>query len=598
MLDVSATWQAASRAQFRYQSYLTVKLEVVPPGIRDNTSVASSQTFEQSTAETIIDSSAEKPTPYATLEPNRWTLDGTYRLLSDSVSLPTWWSQKAVSVIKPSITFTFAQPYTIPGMYIVWDSESNSWPTSFKVTGYNASGTAVKTVTISDVNSVEGFFEATAMDNVKKVTLQILTWNATNWKARVSEVTFGLFAEFASKNNGRISSAVVTDSVDPLARTLPVHTASIKLRNLDQYFDPTLNRGLSKYLAKQQLLKLQWHFVTSPGNIESSPEVLYLIDDFSIPADSKEVQINTTSRLANLTSEFIMGTYTGTSRTLETIAQYVLSNSGALLEEVGQTPWVVSEKLRDYTTTAPIPAMATNALLQLIAAASGTLLKTRATDGFIQFANPATEVSKYCAIDNAQALGDPELDIVDRLRSIRVGVYNYTASSTTTEVGSAEYWLAGTNTVTIKYSKEFATDVSATVTGATINSAQYYASYAVLTLTTNSSGATVAIKLQGKEIVKSVSYLATYNDTNVVNGVDVTVENPLVTTAIHAKYISEYVQAYYSKRVRSTAKYLGYPQLEAGDRISFANTYGTSVVDVTSNKIDFNGAWNGTVEVV
>lgn len=597
MLEVSTQWQKASREQFRYQAYLKVALEIVPPGIRQGLSAASDATFERSDVAEVADGIKASPTRYATLEHNRFALDGSYNMMPSDAETGIWWTSGSVSLGSPAgLNFTFDKAYTIPGMHIVWDTESDSFPEQFTIIGYDANGDVAYSIVVTDVSSVEGFFDNLAMDNVTAVDLIVDSWGMRGWRGRISEITFGMIIEVDSVNNGRIISATQTSKADPLNRQLPTHNLDIKLRNYDKYFDPELASGVSKYLAKQQVVKAQWMFITEQGVTEYAPQQAYLTESFSVPTGSKDVELHMTNRLATLDKEFKMGNYTGTARSLKAIAEYVLSNSDVLKETNEQEPWVLADELDAINTLAPIPAEATNILLQLIALAGCTWLTTRGTDGFIQFLS-AQPVSEFCAITPKQELGDPEISIQDQLRSLSVGVYTYTARSATENIGSANYTLSGVNVLTVKYKTDYATGVTATVSGATLTSAVYYASYAVLTVTAGTNAA-VTVTLSGTVIDQTITYIETYRDSVVTDGKDVTIENPFITSVAHAQQVAAYVLEYYLKRNAYTVPYLGYPQLEAGDSINLETVYGSGDVDITENTIKFNGGWEGTASAV
>ena len=598
MLAVSAQWQEASKAQFRYQAYLYASLEVIPPGLRQGATVSSEDTDEHSDIDNIIDGIYGDPQPYATLERNRWLLNGTFNIIDDSTVFSDWWSKTAVSEAQPVIKFTFDKPYTFPGIFFKWDALNGTYPKSIQVVGYDATHTQQYSITVLDITSSEGFIDALAMDDVQYIDVTINTWVSEGWRARLLEVVFGLVTNFDSVNNGRIMSATQTSKADPINSSLPTHNFALTLRNYDKYFDPMLSQGISKYLAQQQVMRIQWAFITSRGNLEYAPEQVYLTEKFEIPSDSKTVNMNLTNRIALLDSDFYYGTYTGTSRTLKKIAEYILTKAKPLEEFEGQKPWVIPTTFENITTSAPIPAMATNALLQLIALAGCTWLTTRSEDGFIQFLTSQPTASDYCAVDEMQELGDPTITIKDRLRSVSIGLYNYSARETSEQVGKSAYTLSGTNVVTIKYSSEYATNVSAEVSGATLIAAEYYASYAILTVTALSTNANVEITLTGYIIYSTVSYLETYRDATVVDGMDVVIENPFITNVSHATQVAAYVENYYLLRNEYSISYIGYPQAEPGDKIDLTTIYGTEEVEIKNNTIEFNGGWSGTMEVV
>lgn len=587
MIPVSNAWKASVRNQFRFQAYLCVNLMVVPPDIATGLVAESEDTSDYSDPATLLNKQEQISNKYATLEHNRWPLDGTMKLLTLNTTTEEWWADKTEAVV----TIHFDTPQTLIGATITWDTALNTWPEYFNLIGL-LNGSVVQTYTLSG-SSVKEFYDA-PFEDIDQITIQVLSWNKPNWYTRITEIVLGLSIDFDSKNNGRIQSATLIDAANPLNEQQPTHSVDLVLNNLDKYFDPQCQQGLSKYIAQKQFLTLWWEYYTSYNTVERSPNQKYIIDTFNVPYDSADVEFVTTNRLALLTDDFKLGTYTGALRSFWDIAQYILQNSNILYESESVDPWELSTQLQQFTTKAPIPMQSTNVLLQLIALASCCYLKIRSTDGAIVFFNNVSNDFVH-SIEVKDTLGNPSGEVIDRLRSINISVYSYNAADSNSEVGKGTYSLSETTDIIINYNTAYATDVSASISGGTIISATYYASYAALTV---SAGTNITITLTGKKIDVTKSFIETYRDPLVTDGIDISIDNEFITEVEQLPQISEYVRRYYSRRTRYTIPYLGYPELEAGDKIQLSTIYGNSQPDVINNTIEFNGGWSGTVETI
>lgn len=598
MLNVSAEWQKAVKAQFRYQAYLYVTLELTPPGLREGTIIEASDTFTGADVAAIDDASRKQPTYYGTLEPNRICLDGSCTLLSKNTQIDDWWSNSVPSETRPVVlNFTFDNIYTVPGIWVNWDKETNSWPTKVTLFGYNASGKLTYTIPINNINSVTGYFEA-PMEDVARIDVYIYEWSTPGWRVRVDELLFGMYVSFDSVNNGRIASAQQISKSDPLSSQLPTHTLKVTMRNLDKYFDPTLQEGVAQYIAQRQEIRANWEFVLAPGVVEQSPDMVYIINKFSVPEDSKDVTFELDSRLSFLTDEFKQNTYTGKARTLYDLALYVLQNCNIVTSRSTSTPWILPEELKNFSTLAPVPAAAANVILQYIAGAGTSWLTTDAATGYIKLQYENQNAETVAEVDLNQELGDPSISITNQLRSIQFGVYHYSPKSESEPIGKFESQLKGSQRLEIKYETDFAVDVSATITGASIDKAQYFASYAILDITAPANYTAVTIVLTGKELVRTVSYVKTYSNPNIADGIDVIVENPLITDSSKLDALTNHVKRYYDKRLAYKAPYIGYPELEPGDPIGIKTIYGEDNYEVINNTIKFDGGWSGTLEVI
>lgn len=90
-------------------------------------------------------------TPYATLEPGVWTLDGTRRILPDAPSGVGWWSGSRSNdsgrfSTAPQIVISFPAPYTATGLTFVFSPGTEQWCSELSLKWYNGQ-TLLKEVT-------------------------------------------------------------------------------------------------------------------------------------------------------------------------------------------------------------------------------------------------------------------------------------------------------------------------------------------------------------------------------------------------------------------------------------------------------------------
>lgn len=597
MLPVSATWQAAIKEQFRYQGYLRVTLQVSPPGLQDNLSISSDDSFPQSDVDSMNDSN-QSPEAYASLEPNRWLLNGKFNILeTKAVQTGDWWSTIIKNASKV-IHFQFDNTYNIPGLHIQWDSADQTFPTKVKITGYDASSNVIATKTITNIDSYISYIDM-AMSKVYSVDLEIVSWNNSGWRAHIAEVLFGLYASYDSINNGRVVSADSIMESGPLAEDLPKVTVSLSLRNLDREFDPSLESGISKYLAQRQRVAIQWGFATSYNNIEWAPSVYKYIESFSIPEDSKEITIETTHRLSFMESDFKRATYNGSRRTLYSVAEEILRNSDIIKESENDKPWELDEVLKTFYTNAPVPKQPTNQVLQLIANASTCWLSSDPQTDYVKIAKMSISEENAVEVGKMQQLGDPAFEIQEQIHTLTIGVYQYVAADTKTNVSSGNYTIKGQTTLQIDYAVEAAKGVTCSVSGATLVSFTPYSSSAIVVVKpTSGNSATATVALEGYEVKSSVTYVQTYQDTSITAGLDVIIDNPFITETESLDALSTWIVGWYNRRQKISMSYIGYPELESGDTINLSTVYKDNVLtQVLRNELSFNGAFDGTLEV-
>ena len=598
MIPVSANWTNAVRQQFRYQAYMRTRIKVVPPGLAEGLVIDRADGEAYADKEVLFNESPDLPQHYITCEPHRWLLDGTFKSLPDNTKVDDWWSLPLTE--SRFLQFTFDKPYTIPGIYVEWDLVNNTFPEEIVLRGFNILGAKSYEYTVTNITSSKGFIVA-EMDDVKSYEIEIVKWGFSGWRCRINEIMFGLKVSYDSINNGRILSATFLNKSDPTANELPWRTVSTSLRNLDIEFDPTLRKGISKYLVQKQLAEYQLGFTTAvnpltgEATVEWTDWMTYWVDSLKIPADSKNAIIDATSRLSFLTKDFIDDSYNVQERTLYDLAQTVLLKSDIVKKDEDEVAWRISDRLKQVKTTAYVPKTETNAVLQLIANASACWLHSDpVTDQVIlEDLTGATPVQE---VNLTSELGDPEIVLDKHLLAIRVGINKYEIDTEEREIAKGEYLLKGRSTLEISYGSGAAVEVKCELSGATQVSFTPYGTAAVLVVDAPSEGATVKVSLKGKKILETTSYIETYRDLITPSGTTVTIENPFITNSETAKLVSDFVLAWYNRSMQYSIPYIGYPELVAGDQILLKTIYDEHTVTTISNTIEFNGAFKGKLE--
>jgi hypothetical protein len=597
-LEVSSKWKESIKSQFRYPGYLKVLLALVPDEIREGTIAETLQTERISSTVQLTDGTSAGREPVATFEKNRWCGDGTQYLPSPTASNNNeieWWSNTVNFDEEHPIelSFAFSDIFSFAGLFVTWDVETNSWPTDWEVVGYKQNGVEQRYRVTTTRSSDE--FADTPMDDVVSITIRIFKWSKPNWRVRINEVTFGTYLNFSNDNITKADSSV---AVSPTMEELPTCQFSFTFSNYDKVFDPQLQQGYAKYLTRKQLLKAQWGFETSYGNIEwMEPWPLYL-NSWQIPADTPEVTLTAHSRLSFMDTEYIKGVYDGQKHNMYDLTVHILENSNIIKETNPEIPWEIDETLKNLYTRAPMPISATNSLLQLIANATGHTLDTNLRNGYIRIRPPVTETDYSVGV--AQQMGDPSFDIQDRLKSVKIGVHSYSPAGKETEVYKTELILTDTTEIVCYFNSDKIVRNPRVQHNA--QAVQIVATYArAMVLRVKPQGIkdwTTSIIITGEVIEESVTMLEMYNDPRIPRGVEIEVDNELITEVETATYLANYLAEYYKRRNHMSVPYLGYPELEVGDRIDIPTNYGDDTGDVVSAKLTFNGGFSGTLKVI
>lgn len=594
---VSKTWKDAIQAQFRYPGYLRIQLDIVPPDIVENTTVSSTDTDKWTQASNVLGSNNVPYEPTASLEHNRWLLGGNMTLIDDQNPANNrmgWWSDDIVSTSNPIVfLFSFSQAYDLIGFYIQWDTQTNSWATDFTFEGLDANNQVIQTRTVKSAKKPDEYYDV-EMTGVHAIRLTFRAWSKPNWRARIEYIVLGRLIQF---DNDRVQSATYDASTHLLSNQLPTSQLDLEISNYDREFDPRIQEGVSVYLARRQQVRAQWGFETSYGTVEWLKEWPLWLNSWSIPADAQTFKLSTGSRLAFMTSKYIYGQYTGTPATFATVAQYMLEHSTITKEGTNEIPWELDPILSTLYTRAPLPVAAENTVLQLLANAAGCMLTIDNQNDYVCIQSGASP-SGYTITENQQ-LGDPSFQISDRLKSVQVSLYTFSTKSSSEKIYAFDGKLSGRNVLQIIYDSDvIAVNPSvSSISGATLNSATFYARAAVLDVTAPNTETDVDITITGTIVEESKTWIQTYSNADVVAGLEVSVDNPLITEMATLRRVADATLQYYQKRTETVIPYLGYPELQPLDTVDIQSTYGKFSGDITDAKLSFNGGFDGTITV-
>ena len=143
-----------------------------------------------------------------------------------------------------------------------------------------------------------------------------------------------------------------------------------------------------------------------------------------------------------------------------------------------------------------------------------------------------------------------------------------------------------------------ATNCSVEVSGATVGFQVFYGYYAVLELTATDQNTPVSVVIKGHEVTSNSIQVTTFNDPTVDSGRDIVIDNSLITNIDTLNVVANRAYEYYKLRNTATTKYLGYPDLKAGEKCGMYSQYFNGNGYVTEHKFSYNGGFNGNVKML
>lgn len=531
----------------------------------------------------------------ASIEERYWGASGSWVLFSDQLELnpDTGWASWAIydpasfrtinatvyNDLHPlSLRFKLDGVSDLDRLLIDWDTATGSYPTLFEVICYDVYGNPILQHTFQNeswASNESQILDITA-EYCAEFEIVIYRWSQKGWRARIDHIELDSSWDFG----GTFSE-------------------------VNDFFDPMLKRGFSKYLAQRQKVYWQWGFVVDNMNtVEWLPQQMRYLDSWELPADAITATFRCTSRLSLMTSTYRQGKIQPSKGiSLYQMAVRVIMNSTIIKESFNDHPYRLAAILDTLYTTAPEPVVQENIILQYIAGAAGCILKTDPISQAIVIADDATPT--YYTVGRKQQLQNPSVKITTELKELNVNVYTYSVDEpkedgtyTLTEAFNGVIKIKGRKTVVLNFNNNvILTAPEYTIEGAQINSIEFYTGSAVVDLGIEGDDTEkeVSVLIKGRRYNSSFTTYRMYENTEITNGNIITINNPLITNLDVAEHLVKKLLPWFINRHTLGFQYLGYPELKAGDEAAIYSKYSNSVGFISEVKLTFNGGWGGSL---
>lgn len=399
------------------EEFVEISYDSTEPGVQEDATASATAQVPFGNIENTTKELDRALTKYATGETNLHVLDGSFRLLPDSVPYADagFISQTLVSDSNhPRIILSFGSVHTraVPGLTIVWSSMMNEWATKFKLTAYKGTS-VVSTITVSNNRSVysETEWEIYGYDSI---AIDILEWSIPNRRARIEWIMVGFHKVYNKKD---LVSYTHTSSRDPISAQLPKDSIEFSLDNSQKTWDAINPRGMFRYLYERQEVNVRYGMDVD-GETQWINGGKFYLSEWSVPSNGLEASFTARDAL-----EFMMtSNYTG--RKTGTLYQMCYDALETLPSNVPS--FYISEELKEYSTdiSSEKTSYKNSDILQLAANAAGmALYQTR--DGHIRIervnltAEEGTEVYEIPVINNFQW---PEISFASRVKNVSCNV--------------------------------------------------------------------------------------------------------------------------------------------------------------------------------
>lgn len=368
---------------------LNVRYVDVPLGAQED-AVAFADTAQPfGTAQQLVTGSPD--TPWASLEPGSWALDGTRKLLPDEPIEIGWWSEKRTGDDgrfdePPTISISFPLPYTATGITFHFWQSLQQWCGELNVTWYNGEDVLAQVAAYPDEahwilqKAVEGF---------DRIEIQLLATNMPGQFAKISQIQIGQVVMFLQDEIVQVN---LLNEVDPSLCELSVDTMTVEIRDRkNRTLIPQQNQAMHLFRNGEQIAS---HYIT-----DSSRE------------SQQYYTFQCQSAIGRLEDDYLGGIYNGYP--LETL----------LAEVVGSFSYALDAQLSGETVTGYLPVCTRREALQQIAFAVGSVVTTQG-DGTIRFSPLKEDVE--ATFDGGNIFTGAKVSREAQTAAVQIFVHRYT----------------------------------------------------------------------------------------------------------------------------------------------------------------------------
>lgn len=574
----------------RNLGFLKVKFNIVDPETNPDLSSNSEEIF--SDLDNIKETTIPQSKNYATLEKNFWLLNDSQPIYGSEELEQTYVSsymsdKNCLFSDKACITLTSSVYLTTLGLTMVFDSIDKNYAKKLKVKAYRDSTMIMdKDYTLSSYSDRLIFADNEELVRWNKIEIYFIESSLPYRRIRVNQLLFGIMETYTDEN---LISAESKEKTTMINSELPTHTFKFTIDNMNKLFNPDNPQGWYRYILQQQPISYEWGYQLDDGTIEWILGGKMLLTG-SVEVGENQVSFSTTSLINYLTKVYKKGVYNSSGRSLYDLAVDVLEDSN-----IDSSQYNLWSGLKSIKTDAPLPKLEARQLLQIIATTGNCILFTN-RENVINI-QPFNYVLNPDGMSYDFITSNPVVKVQSELHNTIIYINHYSKEDNVSELFKNESLeITGTKTIEIEY--DLATDISATITGGTIVSANYYGRYAMLKIT-NTGEDTISLKVSGKKINNSQTIDSKqFND----DGENIEYKNDLITQMVESSKetkLKDFIGNWYNNRNIYSFENRGDIVKDTREIIPIETDFSNSLIGyLVENNINYAGAWSGNSVVV
>jgi hypothetical protein len=398
---------------------------------QDTTNTSVTSEFTLSVASQLMDRKRENTYNLATLETNRFKLDGSFSFADDNMAnnQHVGWVSSVLSngsrIFSPNqiITFTFGTTHTTAGITVIWDPINSEYATDYDIKAYNAANVLLVTKTVVDNNQAISVVDAD-FTNFKKIEIVVKKWSKSYRRARATEVVFGISKVFSDDNLIHVS---LVEETDLTSGTMPSSELKVTVDNSNREFNILNPVGLYKNLQERQNISLELGVVAN-GTTEYIPVGTYMLRDWI----SDEGALTTTFTARTILEQLDEYEY----ENLSPKSDYTLYDLALeIMAKCNISDYSIDTYLQGFTTNALVQKTKCKNVLQMVAIAGCcNLFVNRGNKIVIKRTPVLTQYVDTITLDNMYT--EPQIKLEKSVNTVIVQYFtNLTTFNEVTENG-------------------------------------------------------------------------------------------------------------------------------------------------------------------
>lgn len=258
MIKSSEAYRAAITGDTR-RILLRAVIDLIDPDIVYGVGATSGQSVYSKPAQ-LHDKVFDAPRRYATLERDRWALDGTFDLfpdepaetvgdvgyLGDALS-----GEGGVFAAAPWVELQFSGVSILQACSVYFSTDPlDGYPVDFTVE-VKQGGTAYFSKSFTGNTAASVSLDGFTVNNPDAIRVTVSRWSRASRRFRAVEIVPGIYEEW---DNDIIASFGVKQQGDVSCLSLPYGTCTLKMDNLSRRFEPRAKNGLFQSIEERQAI--------------------------------------------------------------------------------------------------------------------------------------------------------------------------------------------------------------------------------------------------------------------------------------------------------------------------------------------------------